>query len=69
MDCQIVDEAGKDRKILINTTIPGVDVGWKQIAESLADRCLVQSDGVRKALEWLDAGAPGRARQELINLL
>lgn len=55
------DDARPERQQLIAKT-----ESWQNLAENLGSQVIRLREANERALRWLDLGAPGKAREELI---
>lgn len=60
MNTELEDFAQVERQELIKA------VHWQSAAETVADRCMELERRIERALYYLDQGAAGKARQELL---
>lgn len=66
MICNFDDYATSDRQALI-ASVPAIE--WQAKAVALADQLLDCREACLMAVNWLDQGASGRAREELLRVL
>lgn len=63
------DLAGSERQALIASVQAEEQVNWEQTALDIADVLLDAREAVAMAIHWIDQGASGRARDELLRVV
>lgn len=61
MRTDLEDFAAPERQALITNA-----VHWQSAAQTVADRCMDLERRIERAIYWLDQGATGKAREELL---